>query len=141
MAVAPPQAVMLERLTASLELTDEQTTQLSDVVTAGDKTAKTLQAKATKATKALKTALIAASFDEKTVRDLASAAQKAEADIITASIDEWVKIRAILSDTQVTALQKAMTPTTRGGRGQGGPPPDGAGGPPPEGEGGPPPSE
>ena len=139
MAVAPPQAAMLERFSESLELTDEQTTQLTEVMTKGDKTARTLQEKAVKATKALKTALLAADFDVVKVKELSTAAQKAEADLITASIDEWVKIRAILSDTQLTALQKAMTPPARGTRGQGGP--RGEGGPPPEAEGGPPPSD
>jgi Spy/CpxP family protein refolding chaperone len=130
---------MLDRLTESLELTDDQLTQLTEVMTKGDKTAKTLQEKAVKATKALRTALLAADFDVVKVKELSTAAQKAEADLITASIDEWVKIRAILSDTQLTAMQKAMTPPARGGRGQGGP--RGEGGPPPEGEGGPPPSD
>lgn len=139
MALAPPQAVMLERLTATLELTDEQVEELGDVLTKGDAAAKPLQQKAAKATLALRTALAAAEFDAAKVKELAIAAQKTETALIEASIDEWIQIRAIISSTQVTTLQKSMTPPTRGLRGQGGPPPEGRpDGPPPGAEDGPP---
>lgn len=83
------------------------------------------------------------------MRDLASAAQKAEAAVISASIDEWIKIRQILTAEQTLALQRPMGSPPGGGprggpgRGHGGPsgPPQGGrpGGSSPGGEGFPPP--
>lgn len=134
MAVMPPQSAMIDRLSQSLSLTDEQVQSLKNVTAESEKTTKTLQQKAATASQALKAALLSSEYDEDNVKKLLTQAQTAETAIINASIEEWKQIRAILTSDQLAALQKAMTPPERPKRdsqndrgsenGQWGPPPD-----------------
>ena len=150
MVLMPPRAAMVDRIADQLSLTDDQTAKLKKVLTKGDETIQALQTKATEASKAVREALFASTFDAKKVTDLATASQKAEAAIVTASIDEWTQIRAILTKDQVASLKETMQRPGPGmgpggpGPGDGrpdGPPPGGGdpGGGPPPGDGPPPP--
>jgi Spy/CpxP family protein refolding chaperone len=132
MAVMPPQGMMLDRLSGTLQLTKSQSAKLKQVTAKNDKTLRPLTQKAAEASKALRSAVLASKYDARKVKDLASKAQKAEAAVVNASIDEWTQIRAILKPDQAARLQKAIS---RGPSGPGplGPPP-GAPPPPPPGQ-------
>jgi Spy/CpxP family protein refolding chaperone len=132
MAVMPPQAGMIDHLSDALSLTDDQATKLNKIITNGDETIRTLTQKSADASKSLRTAVMASKFDVQKVKDLAAAAQKAEAAVISASIDEWVQIRNVLTTDQVEKLQEMMTVQRPGkGRGPDGTPPSADGFPPP----------
>lgn len=115
--VTPPTTSMLERISSQLELTDDQYSQLTTITTKGETTIKTLTAKATKAAQTLQTALLATDYNATKVKELAVTAQKAEMDVITANIDVWTNIHAILSADQITLMKQLSN--TRPGRGQG----------------------
>jgi len=136
MAVTPPQSAMLERMADQLQLTDEQSTKLNEVITKNQQTMTTLSQKAAEATKALRTAVLASEFDVQKVKDLATAAEKAEAAVIAADIDEWAQIRSILTADQITTMRE-MTSKQGTRQAPSGPPPDGDGQapPPPDGDG------
>ncbi|MEN6520685.1 MAG: periplasmic heavy metal sensor [Armatimonadota bacterium] len=123
MAVMPPQSASLDRLSESLQLTEDQTSKLKTVLTKSEETVSALSKKSTEASKALKTAVLAEDFSVENVKALAEKAEKAESAVVSAIIDEWVQIRAILTTDQVKTLQETMT--TRQGSGQrpSGPPP------------------
>jgi len=142
MAVAPPRAVMFERMATTLQLTTDQSAKLKDVTTKCDAAMLPLTTKLMDATRALRTAVTGTTYDVKTVKSLAAAAEKAEADCIAACIDEWTQIRSILTSDQAAQLQgMTMRPgpggpggrggMAPGGMGPGGPPPAGAPAPPP----------
>lgn len=133
MAIAPPSAAMVDRLAENLSLTEDQTTKLKAVMTKSENTITPLSKKLTEATKALRSALTASTFDADNVKVLAAAAEKAEAAVVSARIDEWIQMRSILTAEQVTKLQATANKRPSGmGRNQMGPPPgDSEGNPPP----------
>jgi Spy/CpxP family protein refolding chaperone len=131
MAVAPPSGMMLDRMASTLQLTDDQRTQIMDLIGKNDKTVRPLMQKAGEATKALHTALLAADFNAQTVKDLATRAEKAEADVVAANIDIWAQIRGVLTKDQAAGLQEALSGPPQGPGPGGPPPPGGPDGPPP----------
>jgi Spy/CpxP family protein refolding chaperone len=86
--------------------------------------------KSAEATKALRAALLASDYSAQNVRDLATKAENAEAEVVTASIETWTQLRAILTADQVSKLQEVMS-MPRQGLGPGGPPSGNPGVPPP----------
>ena len=118
MAVMPPPADMLDRLTDTLGLTDDQVAKLKDILTKSDATIHPLGKTAADASKALHDAVLASDYDSTNIADLATKAEKAEADAVSASIGVWTQVRAVLTADQVTKLQEAMP---RGPRPPGGP--------------------
>jgi len=104
MAITPPSASMIDRAT-SLELTDDQKTKLTTVLTKADTTLAPLRQKATEATTALRTAVYGATYDAAKAQALLAAAQKADADVSNAELAVWTEIRAILTADQVSKLQ------------------------------------
>ncbi|MDO9574612.1 MAG: Spy/CpxP family protein refolding chaperone [Candidatus Contubernalis sp.] len=154
LAIVLPQPARIDRLTVPLGLTQDQVTKLKELAVKTEKTLAPLQKASVDTTKAFKEALTEASYDEKQVKELAAAAQKAETVLLNARIDNWTKIRAILTADQAEKLveRPRMTgPNPGGPGGPGTPPPGGAygpapggptppnGPPPPDGEGEPPP--
>ena len=133
MAVMPPHTGMLDRMADALQLTDDQITKLKETMTKNDETVRPLVQKSADASKALRAALLASDYNAQTVKDLAAKAEKAEADVIAASIEVWTQIRSILTKDQAAALQEAMN-MPRQGPGPAGPPPGGPGVPPPPGQ-------
>jgi hypothetical protein len=144
MAVVTPQGFMLDRAVGTLRLTEDQAIKLKAVTAKNDTTLRPLMEKAADASKALRTALLASDYDAKKVKELASAAEKAEAAVVTANIDGWASIRAALTADQFSKLKEAVSaPSPFFGRpgqfgqpqGSGGfpPPPGGLQGPPPGG--------
>jgi Spy/CpxP family protein refolding chaperone len=131
MAVAPPPPMMLDRMSNILQLTDDQRTQIMDLIGKSDKTVRPLMQKAGDATKALHMALLAADFNAQTVKDLAAMAERAEADVVGANIDVWAQIRGVLTKDQATGLQEALAGPPQGPGPGGPPPPGGPDGPPP----------
>jgi uncharacterized membrane protein len=139
-----PRINLIDPLIQMAELTDTQIKQFKDLLTKWEETSRPLQQKAGDATKALRMALVADAYDAKKVKDLAKASQNAEDAIITASIDQWMQIRSILTPEQTRKLAQLMNPfpgrMQRPGGPPLGPPPGPEGGmPPPPGGGGPPP--
>ncbi len=140
-ATMPPTARMIDRVADTLQLTQDQATKLKAAMTKCEETTLSLSQKAADATKALRDALLAPTYDAQKVKDLAAAAEKAEAALVSARIDEWTQIRSILTADQVKKLQEAMA-VPRGGQRPvgrqrpGAPPPgpDEAPPPPPPGE-------
>lgn len=135
MAVMPPQVGMLDRMADALQLTEDQMTKLRTAMTKSDEAMRPLSRSAADSSRALRDALMAPEFNAQKVKDLAATAEKAEAALVSARIDEWAQIRSILTADQAKQLQGMMT-MQRPGPGQrpGGPPPPGAGGPPPPGQ-------
>jgi len=128
MAVMPPHAGMVNRMTEALQLTEDQTSKLETITAKNDENVRTLSQKSEDASKALHDALLAANFDAQKVKDLAATAEKAEAALIGASIDEWTQIRAILTTDQAKGLQDVMSVRGPGpGQRPFGPPPGGPG--------------
>lgn len=127
MAIAPPGAALMDRLTTELELTDDQSVRLKAVLEDSDKKLATLREKAADANRALRQAVFAERFDSAKIQSLAAEAQKAEAAILNAEIQTWIQIRGILNSKQVSMLQDLLT-RPFGRPMPGGPP--GAGGPP-----------
>ena len=128
MAVMPPQPGMVGHLAETLGLTEDQTAKIEKITAENGDTVRSLSEKSADASKALHDALLAADFDAQKVKDLAAAAQKAEAAVVSASIDEWIQIRAILTTDQARGLLETMSmrgpgPGQRpaGPRGPGGP--------------------
>jgi Spy/CpxP family protein refolding chaperone len=104
MAIMPPSAMMLERMD-TLQLTDEQKTNLQTIAEKSDQTLLPLRQKAQQAAQALRTAVVSASYDEVKVAKLVADAQKAEAAVITAELQVWSQVRPVLTPEQLTALQ------------------------------------
>lgn len=119
MAIAPPPAMMIERIGDTLGLTADQKDKLVAALTKNETALMPLRQKSGEASKALHDAVFAPTFDAAKVNELLAAAQKAEAAVAMAEIQAWSDIRAILSADQITKLNEAMT--RRGGnRGGGG---------------------
>jgi Spy/CpxP family protein refolding chaperone len=120
MADMPPPPGMFDRMAGTLQLTHDQLAKLKKACAKSDQRMKPLRKPSADATKALRTALTASDFSAKRVKDLAAKAERSEANIVAASIDNWTQIRSILSKSQAAKLQKAMS---MHGPGPGGPPP------------------
>ncbi|MCX6376403.1 MAG: periplasmic heavy metal sensor [Armatimonadetes bacterium] len=130
MAVAPPRADMFDRLAGTLKLSKTQTAKLKQVAAKNDKTLSPLRQKAAEYSRALRDAVLASKYDARKTKDLAAKAEKAESNVVAASIGAWTQIRAILTADQVAKLRTAMSHGP--GPGPFGPPPGAAGfGPPP----------
>lgn len=123
MAITPPQASALDRLADAFQLTEDQSSKLKSVLTKSDETVSALSKKSAEATKELKTAVMAADFDAVNVKALADKAEKAEAAVVNAIIDEWIQIRSILTADQVKTLQETMSKQQGSGQRPAGPPP------------------
>lgn len=129
--VMPPPAGAIDHVAESLGLTEDQTTKLKATLTKCDESMRSLSQKAADATKAFRDALVASEYDEQNVKNLAATAEKAEAAIISARIDEWTQIRSVLTADQTKKLQEMTMqqprPDQRPGQGPcqrpGGPPP------------------
>ena len=142
MVLMAPSAKAIESSADTLGLTDEELTSLKATVSKADETLTSLTQKASSATKALREALMATEYDAQKVKDLAAAAEKAEAAVISARIDEWTQLRAILTADQITKLQSSgMQRPNQGSRPSGPPPSGGEGGFQPGGSDGPPPMD
>jgi Spy/CpxP family protein refolding chaperone len=127
MAAMPPQAGMIDRMAETLQLTHDQSAKLKKVSAKSDQTLRPLTQKSAEASKALRAALLASDYNTKKVKDLAAKAEKAEAEVVTASIGTWTQIRAILTKSQIAKMQKTMNIPVQGPSG----PPTRAGSPPP----------
>jgi len=125
MAILPPPAAAVDAITKALGLTTQQAADLKTVLTASGDTLGPLVKTASDATKALRDAVFAATYDADAVAAAVTAAQDAEVAIVTASIDTWAKIRAILTADQFAKL--AAGPGPGGPRPPGPPPPRGGG--------------
>ena len=127
MAVMPPRAEMIDRMGEGLKLKPDQVTKLKKAAAAGDKALQPLREEAAKVSQSLRAAVLAPKYSSKTVKDLAAKAQSAEAKVVAASINEWTKIRSILTASQIAKLQGMTTMRVWGGPGRrpNGPPPAG----------------
>ncbi|MEN6356293.1 MAG: periplasmic heavy metal sensor [Armatimonadota bacterium] len=131
MAVMPPKADMIDRLTDKLSLTTDQAESLKTILTDGDSTIQSLTKTSAAASKALREAIFASTYDADAVAAAAAKAEKAEAAVVSESISVWAKVRGILTSDQITSLQSATTFSGKpdGPGGPGGPPPDGSSSP------------
>ena len=127
MAVSPPRAEMIDRMADTLKLKPAQSAKLKKAIAKSDATLQPLREEAGKLSQALRAAVLAPKYSAKTVKDLAAKADKAESKLIAASIDEWTKIRAVLTASQLAKLQNATSGGAwgPGGRRPEGPPPGG----------------
>lgn len=108
MAVMPPQTAAINRLCEKAQLSEAQLTKLDTVMSKNDQSLKLLQQKSAEANRALRAAVLASKYDESKVKALAIKAEKAEADIIAASIDSWTRVRSVLTADQAAKLQDIM---------------------------------
>jgi len=96
-----PPAAMFRYISQKLQLSEDQSKKLLDIVTKSEQTLTPLRAKAQEAINKLQAALVAEQYDAANVQVLAQNAQRAEAAIITAEIDTWTQIRSLLTAEQV----------------------------------------
>ncbi|MEN6520684.1 MAG: periplasmic heavy metal sensor [Armatimonadota bacterium] len=123
-AVITPQAGMIDHMSKTLKLTKTQTAKLKKIAADGDKTLRPLRSSAAKSSNALRSAMLASKYNSKNVKIIAAKAEKAEAKIVTASIDTWTRMRLVLTASQSAKLQKAMKmDQPPQGQGPAGPPP------------------
>ncbi|MDH7601877.1 MAG: periplasmic heavy metal sensor [Armatimonadota bacterium] len=136
MAVAPPTAAMVDRMT-DLQLTEDQATRLKSILTESEKQLMSLRQKVADACRALREAVFAEQYDSAKVQALASEAQKAESAVLSAELQTWAQIRSVLTAEQVNKLQGPVGwrggPRQGGSRGAGGQPGGFAAPPPPPG--------
>ena len=126
MAFMPTQMLTSDRMAKSLQISSVQKAKIKKITEKSNTSIQALSKKATAATKAFSTALMATKYNEKTVKNLALAAEKAEASVVNAKISEWSQIRSVLSATQIKNLQKMATARPNPGQGRpSGPPPGG----------------
>lgn len=118
-AIMPPHADMIDGLTNSLNLTTDQASSLKTILTEADTTIKPLVQASGDAAKALRDAIFATTYDADTVTAAVEASEAADAAVVSACVDVWVKIRAILTADQIALLQECPGP---------GAPPDGSSG-------------
>jgi len=121
---------MVDGMASELQLTRDQVTKLKSSLTKYEKTLEPLQARAAQASQALRSALFAANYNAANVKTLAAKAEKAEAGVISASIDAWTQVRSVLRADQAGKLQGLMTrrpgmPRAGFGGPEGGPMPPG----------------
>ncbi len=113
--VAPPSVQVILKNQDKLQLSDEQKTKVSELLTDAGKTRRALLDKLVKSAGELKPALLDDKFDLDRVQQLAEAARKAEADLMNADIETWSKLREILTNNQVKQLREIMMPTQEKG--------------------------
>jgi Spy/CpxP family protein refolding chaperone len=128
MVVMPPPAFMMDHIAQALELTKSQSARVKTITAKNERSMRSLMQKCSDASGALRKGLLASKYDPRRVRDLAAAAERAEAAVVSAGIDQWTQIRAILTAKQASKLQSVLSmpphPGPRGpGPGQFGPPP------------------
>jgi Spy/CpxP family protein refolding chaperone len=109
MAVAPPQAAMIERMGDQLALTDDQKTKLTAALTKSEDALKELRQKGAKGCKALQDAVLAPTYDAAKVAQLLADAKTIEASIADSEIKTWTEIRGILTADQLAKLSAAMS--------------------------------
>jgi len=106
----------------TVEFTAEEIAELKSIISKSDESIKSLSQKAADSSRALRNALLASEYDVENVKALALAAEKAEAAVIGAHIDEWTRIRSILTADQVkkykemTSKRSAGPPPAASGR-------------------------
>lgn len=122
-ALNPPSAMMFEMGAERLHLSNEQVDKLKTLVINAEQTLRPLREKCRETTDALRAGLFAPDKDANALRGLADNAEKAEAAVIAAELDVWVKVKTTLNPEQLKMLQEMM------GRGRGPmpmmPPPNG----------------
>lgn len=134
MAVMPMRVEMINHFASTLKLSSAQSAKLKQIAAKSDKTLRSLQLTADKSTKALHSALLAPKYNAKNVNGLAAKAEKAEANIVAASIDAWTQARSVLTANQIKKLQAVMSKQRPGfGQRPAGPPPVAGAFPPPPG--------
>lgn len=104
MAAAPPTIRMIERV--DVQLAEDQKTKLTAALTKGEEALAPLRRESAKASQALRNGVMTAGIETEKLAQLAQAAQKAEADIVTAELLVWTEIRSILSADQSKKLQE-----------------------------------
>jgi Spy/CpxP family protein refolding chaperone len=109
---------VINRLNESAPLTDDQMSKIKYAISKNRDTLRPLQQKSVEASRALRAAVLSSAYDPANVKTLAAAAEKAEADVVSASIDAWTNIRSILTADQAAKLQELME-RPQPGRGQG----------------------
>ncbi len=119
-AVMPPHVQMIDHMVPALHLSKDQTAKLKKIVSTNGKKMRSLEQSAANASRALHASLLSSKYSAKNTKALAAKAEKAEAALIAASIDEWTQIHSVLTAKQSAALQRAM-PAERPG--PAGPPP------------------
>lgn len=146
-AVNPPMAQMVERQAELLQLTDDQKTSVTTLLTNRATAVRPLQQKLSQACQALRTAVTAQQYDAAKLKTLAAQAQAAEAAVVDAHLATWAQLRTILSAEQIGKLQQGgwmrQPPTRDPGAAPGGQPARPRNGqfapPPPGGQDAPPP--
>jgi Spy/CpxP family protein refolding chaperone len=104
-----PQTTLLDRAADTLQLTDDQKTRLTTIITKNDQALQPLMQKSAQAAQALRAAILAPTYDAQKVKELSVVAEKAETDVINARINTWTEIRAVLTADQSAKLQSVMT--------------------------------
>lgn len=116
----PPRARAISHMASALRLSKDQTAKLTKITSANEKKIRSLEQAAANASKALRASLLGSKYNAKNSRALAAKAEKAEAALISADIDEWTQIHSILTAKQAAQLQKVMMSQRQG---LAGPPP------------------
>jgi Spy/CpxP family protein refolding chaperone len=113
MALMPPTPQYFMR-NDKLQLTEDQKTKLRTAMMNADKTRQPLIDKLKMATDAIRPAILADTYNPKTIQDLTAKAEKAEQDLFAANIDVWTQIRGILTPEQMKiARENLMFPLGR----------------------------
>jgi len=108
--VAPPNIQLLLNNQDKLQLSDDQKGKVTELLTAAGKTRRTLVEKLSKAANELKPALLDDKFDLNRMLELAETARKAEAELMSADIETWSKLREILTADQIKQLRDILMP-------------------------------
>jgi Spy/CpxP family protein refolding chaperone len=125
MALMMPPPQMFARMGDMLQLTEDQKTKLNTIFQKADTVRGPLAEKARNASEGLRAAALADQCDTGKLQEMAAQAERAEADLVKAEIDNWAQVRTVLTVDQVKKLREMMTPAP-GMRPGAGPPPAGA---------------
>ena len=117
MAVAPPQAMMIERIADTLALAGDKKKDLMAALTKSEDALRLLRPKADMASKALHDAVLAPTYDATKVAQLLADAKNIEASIADSEILTWSEIRGILTADQLAKVSDAMIRRMGGGNG------------------------
>jgi Spy/CpxP family protein refolding chaperone len=109
MQILPPPAFALDRMSAELGLTKEQSDKLQAVATKGDKAVHARIQKLMSATRKLHAALNSSTFNAETVKSAAKEVQIAQNAVVNAAVDEWIDIRGVLNADQMGRLQEMLS--------------------------------
>ena len=112
-----PQPMLFGMAADRLKLSNEQVDKLKTMVITAEQALRPLRDKSREATDALRAGVFDPGKDAQALRELADKAEKAEAAVISAQLDAWVKLKAELKPEQLAIMQDIM------GRGRGGPMP------------------